>query len=174
MEMNFFSRNIGMWPQYGYSWEPNLETAAGEPMVIGEDVGIAPIPVPEEGDTPYTTYGGRAAVIMQTSPERQNRAWDVLQFMMQPEQNMFFIQELGYLPTLTELKEDPYFQEPQRQPFVQILEQGILPEQTSAAEAVASAIQGVYQQAVVEGGMTAEEAATAAADAAREALEANQ
>jgi multiple sugar transport system substrate-binding protein len=51
MEKNFFGRAIGMWLQYGYSWEPNLQTAAGEPMVIGEDVGVAPVPVPEEGDT---------------------------------------------------------------------------------------------------------------------------
>jgi multiple sugar transport system substrate-binding protein len=60
MEKNFFSRSIGMWPQYGYSWEPNLKDAAGQPMQIGQDVGIAPVPVPNEGDTSFTTYGGRA------------------------------------------------------------------------------------------------------------------
>jgi multiple sugar transport system substrate-binding protein len=75
METNFFSRKIGMWPQYGYSWEPNLETAADQPMVIGEDVGVAPVPVPNEGDPSFTTYGGRALIIMKTTPERQARAW---------------------------------------------------------------------------------------------------
>ena len=64
MEVNFFSRNIGMWLQYGYSWEPNLESAADEPMVIGVDVGAAPVPVPNEGDTSFTTYGGRAMMIL--------------------------------------------------------------------------------------------------------------
>ena len=60
MEKSFFSRTIGMWPQYGYSWEPNLKEAAEKPMVIGQDVGVAPVPVMNAGDTPYTTYGGRA------------------------------------------------------------------------------------------------------------------
>lgn len=29
MEMNFFSRNIGMWLQYGYGWKTNLNEAPG-------------------------------------------------------------------------------------------------------------------------------------------------
>ncbi|MCI0574979.1 MAG: extracellular solute-binding protein [Chloroflexi bacterium] len=174
MEKNFFSRTIGMWVQYGYSWEPNLETAAEEPMVIGEDVGVAPAPVPNEGDTSFTTYGGRALVIMKTTPERQARAWDVLQFLMEEENNKQFITELGYLPVLTSLKDDPYFQEPARQTFVELLEHGVLPQQTSAADLVANALQGVYQEAVVEGELTPEEAVEAAAAAAREALAENQ
>ena len=36
MEKSFFSRSIGMWLQYGYSWEPNLKTAADYPMVISD------------------------------------------------------------------------------------------------------------------------------------------
>ncbi|MFN8494455.1 MAG: extracellular solute-binding protein [Caldilineaceae bacterium] len=46
MEKSFFSRSIGIWLQYGYSWEPNLKTAANKPMVIGQDVAIAPAPIP--------------------------------------------------------------------------------------------------------------------------------
>ena len=90
MEKNFFGRNIGMWLQYGYSWEPNLESAAGEPMVIGEDVGVAPVPVPEEGDTAFTTFGGRAAVILKTTPEREARAWHFLNFLMEDANNLKF------------------------------------------------------------------------------------
>ena len=71
MEKNFFSRTIGMWPQYGYSWEPNLKTAAERPMEIGKDVAVAPVPVPKAGDTSYTTLGGRPLMIMRTTPERQ-------------------------------------------------------------------------------------------------------
>jgi len=170
MEVNFFSRSIGMWPQYGYSWEPNLLNAAEQPMVVGEDVGIAPVPVPNAGDASHTTYGGRALVILKTNPDREARAWDFLQFLMEEENNMQFITELGYLPTLTSLKDDPYFQEPARQAFVDILENGILPQQTASADIAANAVQGIYHQAVVEGALSAEEAVTQAAEAARQAL----
>jgi multiple sugar transport system substrate-binding protein len=63
METSFFSRNVGMWLQYGYSWEPNRANATGGPMVIGEGVSVAPGPGPEEGDTSMTTFGGPAARI---------------------------------------------------------------------------------------------------------------
>jgi multiple sugar transport system substrate-binding protein len=172
METNFFSRKIGMWPQYGYSWEPNLETAADQPMVIGEDVGVAPVPVPNEGDASFTTYGGRALIIMKTTPERQQLAWDLLQFLMEEENNRQFITELGYLPTLTSLRDDEYFQEPARQVFIQVLENGLLPQQFSTAETVANEVQAVYQQAVVEGALTPAEAVDQAAEQARSALQA--
>jgi len=171
MERNFFSRTIGMWPQYGYSWEPNLREAEGEPMVIGEDVGIAPVPVPKEGDTSYTTYGGRALMILQTTPERQNLAWDFVKFLMEDENNLTFIQELGYLPVVTSLKEDAYFQDPARQPFVEALENAVLPEQTGTAEDVANEILGVYQLVAVEKSITPEEAVQEAATRAQGKIE---
>lgn len=171
MEKNFFGRNIGMWLQYGYSWEPNLLTAAGEPMVIGEDVGVAPVPVPEEGDTSFTTFGGRAMMILKSTPEREARAWHFLNFVMEDENNYQFITELGYLPVLLSLKEDPYFQEPARLPFVQLLEHGYVPEQFATADSAASALQGVYGQVVVEGSVPLEDAVTTAAEAARTAIQ---
>ncbi len=171
METNFFSRSIGMWLQYGYSWEPNLESAADRPMVIGEDVAVAPVPVPEEGDTSFTTYGGRAGMILKTEPEREARAWDFLQFMMEDENNYQFITELGYLPVIVSLKDDPYFQDPARQPFVELLEHGVVPEQYATADRVASALQGVYSQVVVEGTVPLDEAVATAAEQARAALQ---
>ncbi len=172
MEKNFFGRNIGMWLQYGYSWEPNLQSAAGSPMVIGEDVAVAPVPVPAEGDTSYTTYGGRAAMILKTEPECEARAWDFLNFIMQDENNLLFLKNLGYLPVLTSLKTDPYFQEPARLPFVQMLENGYVPEQFATADRVGAALQGVYSQVVVEGSVPLEDAVATAAEKAREALQA--
>jgi multiple sugar transport system substrate-binding protein len=173
MEKNFFGRNIGMWLQYGYSWEPNLESAMGSPMVIGEDVGVAPVPVPTEGDTSFTTFGGRSMMILKTTPEREARAWDFLLFLMEDENNYQFITELGYLPVVLSLKDDPYFQEPSRLPFVQLLEHGYVPEQYATAERVASALQGVYQEVVVEGSVSLEDGVALAAEKAREAIRSN-
>ncbi len=172
MEKNFFSRDIGMWMQYGYSWEPNLLQAADQPMVIGQDVGVAPVPVPKEGDTSYTTFGGRAGMILKTSPDREARAWDFLQFLMQDENNMVFLQQLGYLPVLTSLQSDPYFQDPARQPFIDLLQNGVVPEQYATAEKAAVALQGVYQNVVVDGSVPLDQAVTDAAQAARDALKA--
>lgn len=172
MEQSFFSRSIGMWPQYGYSWEPNLQSAAESPMVIGEDVGIAPVPVPNAGDTSYTTYGGRGLMILRTNPEREQLTWDFVQFLMEDENNLVFLQQLGYLPTLTSLKDDPYFQEPARLPFVQMLETAVLPQQFDAADKVANQLLGVYQQTAVEAQLTPDQAVETAAQGAREALEA--
>lgn len=170
METNFFSRRIGMWLQYGYSWEPNLESAANQPMVIGEDVGVAPVPVPAEGDTSYTTYGGRAMMILQTSPSREARAWDFIQFMMEDENNATFIKNLGYLPVLESLKDDEYFQDPQRQAFVEISQNGILPEQFAAAEEAAVQVQAIIQESVVEDTLDDTAAVETAVERARGAI----
>lgn len=174
MEKSFFSRTIGMWPQYGYSWEPNLKEALDKPMVIGEDVGVAPVPVPNEGDKAYTTYGGRAFMVMKTTPERQQDAWNFIQFLMQDENNLQFLKELGYLPILDSLKSDPYFQEPARKPFVDILQSAVMPEQYEAADKVANSILAVYQEAAVEGSLSPQDAVTQAAQEARDALESTQ
>ncbi len=171
MEPGFFSRRIGMWPQYGYSWEPNLREAAGQPMVIGEDVGVAPVPVPEAGDTSYSTYGGRGLVILRTTPEREALAWRFIEFLMQDEINLTFIKELGYLPVLSSLKDDPYFQDPARAPFVTALETAVLPEMTGSAEKVANAVETVYQQVAVAGNMSPEEGVKEAVKEADAALE---
>lgn len=174
MEPGFFSRRIGMWPQYGYSWEPNLREAAGGPMVIGEDVGVAPVPVPEAGDTAYSTYGGRALVILRTTPEREALTWQFIQFLMEDENNLTFIRELGYLPVLTSLKDDPYFQDPARAPFVAALETAVLPEMTGSAETVANAVETVYQEVAVAGSLSPEEGVQAAVERANAALEEQQ
>jgi multiple sugar transport system substrate-binding protein len=170
MEKNFFGRNVGMWMQYGYSWEPNLKSALNEPMVIGEDVGIASVPVPAAGDPSFTTLGGRALMILRTAPDREARAWDFIKFLMEDENNLQFISELGYLPFVTALESDAYFQDPGRQPFIELMKNGRVPEQFAAAEKVAAAIQGVYQKVVVEGSVPIEEAVAQAAAAARDAL----
>ncbi len=170
METSFFSRNVGMWLQYGYSWEPNRANATGGPMVIGEDVSVAPVPVPAEGDTSFTTFGGRAALVMKTTPEREARAWHFLQFLMEDENNYQFITELGYLPVLLSLQDDEFFQDPARLPFVELLENGYVPEQFANADRAAVALQGVYQEVVVEGSIPLEDAVEAAAEAARAAV----
>ncbi len=75
---------------------------------------------------------------------------------------------------ISALKTDPYFTDPTRAPFIEILDSAVLPQQFSSADTVASAIQGVIQSAVVEGNMDAAQAVEQAVEAARSALQATQ
>jgi multiple sugar transport system substrate-binding protein len=170
MEKNFFSRTIGMWPQYGYSWEPNLKTAAEKPMEIGKDVGVAPVPVPNAGDTSFTTLGGRPLMIMKTTPERQALAWEFVKFLMEEQNNLQFIKELGYLPAITSLQSDPYFSEPTRKPFVDMLANAVYPQALANFDTAANAVLSTYQATVVEGKNAPPEAVTLAAEKARTEL----
>ncbi|MFN7208859.1 MAG: extracellular solute-binding protein [Aggregatilineales bacterium] len=169
-EPSFFSRNVGSWLQYGYSWQPNLRNANQAPMVIGEDVLVAPVPVPEEGDQSFSTFGGRAAIILRTTPEREARAWHFLQFLMRDENNYQFITELGYLPVLKSLQDDPFFQTPDKKVFVELLQNSLVPEQFANADRAAVAFQAIYQEVVVKSSIPLEEAVKAAAEAARRAV----
>jgi multiple sugar transport system substrate-binding protein len=170
MEKNFFSRTIGMWPQYGYSWEPNLKTAAEKPMELGKDVGIAPVPVPKAGETSFTTLGGRPLMIMKITPERQALAWEFVKFLMEDENNLQFIKELGYLPAITSLQSDPYFSEPTRKPFVDMLANAVYPQALANFDTAANAVLSTYQATVVEGKNAPQEAVTLAAEKARTEL----
>ena len=90
---------------------------------------------------------------------------------MEDENNLEFIKELGYLPAITALQDDPYFAEPNRQPFVDMLENAVYPQPLANFDAAATAVLGVYQQAVVEENGSAEEATQEAADEARAAIQ---
>lgn len=170
MEQSFFSRSIGMWPQYGYSWLPNLKDAKDKPMVIGEDVMVAPIPVPEAGMKPYTTLGGRPFMILKTTPERELLAWEFIKFLMTDENNLQFDKDLGYLPVKTSLKGDPYFQAADRKPFVDLIETAVFPPAFPKFDAVANEMLKVYNQVVVLGTLTPEQGVEEAAKAARAVL----
>jgi multiple sugar transport system substrate-binding protein len=109
-------------------------------------------------------------MIMKTTPERQTLAWEFVKFLMEDENNLNFIKELGYLPALTSLQSDPYFSEPTRKPFVDMLANAVYPQPLANFDAAANAVLGVYQQAVVEGKQPADQAAIVAAEEARAAI----
>ena len=172
MEQNFFSRSIGMWLQYGYSWEPNLKTAKGEPMVIGKDVGVAPVPVPKAGDKAFTTLGGRPYMILKTRPERELLAWEFVKFLMTDENSLAFNKTLGYLPVKLSLKKDPYFAAPERKPFVDLLPNAVFPQAFANFDRAANELLKIYAQAVVEGKVQPADGVKMAAENIRKALKA--
>ncbi|MGR5063533.1 extracellular solute-binding protein [Photobacterium sp. DNB22_13_2] len=164
MEQNFFSRTIGIWPQYGIAWRANLQDAAGKPMVIGEDVGIAPIPVRKKGDTHYSNLDGRALMVFKNTRQVEERSWQLIELLMEDDFNLEANMALQNLPTLTSLQEHPYFQTPDIKPFVDQLQHVVMNESNASVSEVSSILLNYYSQSVVMNRLTPEEAVIAATE----------
>ena len=160
MEQNFFSRTIGMWPQYGIAWRVNLQDAAGSPMVIGEDVGIAPIPTPSKGDTHYSNLDGRALMVFKNTRHIEKRSWQLIEMLMEDDFNLKANMALQNLPTLTSLQDHPYFQTPDVKPFVEQLKHAVMNESSVRVAEVSGIILNYYSKVVVMNEMTPEDAAS--------------
>lgn len=167
MEKSFFSRNIGMWPQFGFGWKANLSEAAQKPMVIGEDVGLAPIPTVRRNDVSYSTLDGRALMIFKNSIEVEQLSWAFVQLLMDNELNHKANVALGQLPVLTELFERPYYQSNEAKPFVDQLPYTIMSEPFSQSSDVANILLQHYSRVVLKNEITAEMAVESASEQAK-------
>ena len=70
-----------------------------------EQVGVAQLPVVEEGNPTFSTLGGWNLMISADS-QNVNEAWTFIQFATDPEQQKLRALEGGFLPTLQPLYED--------------------------------------------------------------------
>lgn len=174
MEKNFFARNIGMWLQFGYGWEANLKEAKGTPMVIGKDVGVAPLPVTKAGGTSYSTLDGRSLMIFKTNASEQNISWELVKYLMQDDVNLQACETLGALPTLKSLESNAYFQLPASKPFVEQAKHALPNEGVAELDQVASIIQNVYPQVVMNGTITPQQAVSEAAAKSKKVLSGGQ
>lgn len=170
MEKSFFSRNIGMWLQFGFGWKAALSSAAGEPMVIGKDVGIAPIPVMNKGDTHYSILDGRAIMIFKNSPEKEKISWDLVNLLMRDDINLKANRDLGQLPTLKTLKDNVYFQSDEARPFVKQLDNSLLSEPYANVSDIAEIILSNYAKVILKNELTPEQAVIDSAKSARKLL----
>lgn len=168
--VGFFKRNIGMWLQFGYGWKANLESAEGEPMVIGEDIGIAPVPTVKEGDTSWSTLDANGLVIFKTDENSEKISWELVKCLMEEDLNMEACKQLGQLPTLLSLQGDEYFEQPSEQPFVQQSLDTLMAEPYAEADTVANILLGAIQSVTIEGSATPEEAVQKAAEDAKTEL----
>ncbi|HEY8348008.1 MAG TPA: extracellular solute-binding protein [Symbiobacteriaceae bacterium] len=170
MQESFFNRNIGMWIQFGYGWKANLKTAKDTPMEIGKDVAVAPIPTREPGKTHWSTLDGRSLMLFKTTPEREAIGWAFIQELMEKENNLKALKALGQLPTLKELMDDPWFQTPGNQEFVEQAKHALMNEPFAALDEVSNELLRVYGEVVIKGTMTPEQGVAEAAKKAREIL----
>jgi len=171
MEMNFFSRNIGMWLQYGYGWKTNLNEAPGHPMVIGEDVGVAPIPTLNENGNHWSTLDGRSLMIFKTTPMEEAISWEFVKFLMRDDYNLEACKDLGQLPTLTALKDDPYFMLPENKPFVDQLSFAVPNEPVAEVDQISNILLQVYSEVVIDQSLSPEDAVEKISEEAKKILD---
>lgn len=167
---DFFSRRVGMWLQFGYGWMANLDEAKDQPMVIGEDVGVAPIPTVNKGDTSWSTLDGRSLMIFKSNPEQEKLAWEFVKFMMRDDINLQSLKDLAQLPTLKSLEGDEYFQRPEIKPFVDQLQHTVPNESVAELDDVSNVLLQNYVKTVIKDEMTPEEAVNDAAKQSRDLL----
>lgn len=150
MEQNFFSRNIGMWLQFGYGWKGNLKNAKGSPMIIGKDVGIAVIPVREERMTSYSTLDGRALMIFRNKNEKKEKAaWEMIKFLMREDINQITNEKLAQLPVLKSLKNNEYYKTNEIKIFMEQLENTIINEPFAYSDYIQTTVLQEYTETVV-------------------------
>lgn len=167
MEKSFFSRTIGMWPQFGFGWKTNLQEAAVKPMVIGEDVGVAPIPTLHKGQTSYSTLDGRALMIFKSTIEQEQLSWAFVQLLMDDELNHKANMALGQLPALTSLGQRPYYQSAEAKPFVEQLQHTVMSEPFAQSSDVATIVLQQYSKVVIKNELTPAAAVEEAGESAR-------
>lgn len=166
----FFNRNVGMWLQFGLGWKSNFKEAPDKPMVIGEDVGIAPLLVLSADKKPISTLDGRSLLIFKKDDNQVKLAWEVVKFLMEDDNNLDACNVAVQLPTLKSLQKDPLFQEPEYKIFVDQMNNSLINEPFLSAEAVANEVQKAYQKIVVDQSVSVDDGIKEAATAAREAL----
>jgi multiple sugar transport system substrate-binding protein len=92
------------WPfMYALTDEPDSEVGA-------EQVGIAALPVAEEGNQSFSCLGGWNMLINAAS-QNQDAAWEFIKFATSPEQQRIRALEGSFLPSLHELYEDQEIQD---------------------------------------------------------------
>jgi len=94
-----FMRN---WP-YGYAVATGGEAAGS--VLKPEWVGVAHLPVVNEGDQGYATLGGWDFCINSFS-DKKEQSWEFIQWMSQPKIQKMFAIDAGYIPGRKSLFED--------------------------------------------------------------------
>lgn len=108
--------------------------------------GVAPLPY----KTTPVTYGVMDAITILRTSTNKTRAWDFLRFLYAPERRLLYTGQLGVLPELQTVADDPVFaQDPEYAVFLSLLDQARFEPPHIQSEAIAQividALRGVYQ-----------------------------
>lgn len=64
-------------------------------MVIGKDVGVAPIPTMNKDGIHWSTLDGRALLIFKTDENEEMISWEFVKFLMRDDENLAACKALG-------------------------------------------------------------------------------
>lgn len=135
------------------------ERAGGMPLEGPSAVAVAPLPLPQGGET-LSVIDGWMWVITTTDPSRQERALSVIAWLSDPKRAGALSQALGMLPArrsaLTEWQDNPYAEF-----AASLLDLPAAPRPENIDGSVATALQDAYE-AVLRGRLDPEAAADAA------------
>ena len=120
--------------------------------------------------THYSNLDGRALMMFKGSRWEEERSWQLIELLMEPEINLSACKTLDQLPTLHALQNDPFFQQPDVKPFVEQLNNTVINESFASASDVANIILQHYSKVVVKGEMEPEVAVREAGIEARALL----
>ncbi len=98
-------------------WElPVLEQQYN--MKFGVDFGVVAMPVPQAGDQPVVPLGGEAWTIpVSKDPAVVKATWDLVNWLEQPTQLLYFDQNFGYIPAIKSTAQQLLQTNPQLQVF---------------------------------------------------------
>ncbi len=87
-------------------WPFMYALAEGDTFQVNQDqIGIAPLPVNEEGQQSWSCLGGWNMYVNAAS-NKQDAAWEFIKFMTDAEQQRFRAREGSFLPTLASLYDE--------------------------------------------------------------------
>ncbi|MCG8452215.1 MAG: extracellular solute-binding protein [Spirochaetales bacterium] len=170
MGTRIWNREVGMWPQFGVGWIANLKEGRDEPMEIGKDVSVAPIPVLEKGMTHWSMYGGRGIVLFKTNEEQEQLAFEVLKLLYNGDFYLEYCKDLKVLPVVPAVAEDEFFKKDNIRPFIEALQNVVEEESYPAFDEVANIMLANLSKVIITEELTPEEAVQVAAEEARKAL----
>lgn len=107
--------------------------------------GIAPIP----SKAAQATYGVTDSIVMFSTSDVKDEAWQFMEFVFTPENRIAFTKNEGFLPITTAESEDPYFaDDPQLAAFTALLPSAkfapTIPHWEEMADATSRALQQIY------------------------------
>ncbi|MCL4407983.1 MAG: extracellular solute-binding protein [Thermotogae bacterium] len=172
-QASIFGRNVGMWLQFAYGWTFNLQNSTGGPMVYGKDYGLAPIPTNSDSATAihWSTLAQRPLIVFKTTPQQDMASWKFIQFLMEPQNELQACEEIGWLTSVKENANNPFFSRPDVKPYVDQLAHVVVTNPFDENTAVTQAVLNAWGQYVVSNSIpTAEQAFQTAAKNAQSAL----
>ena len=122
-------KNTGMWLQYG------------DELVTNKDIGIAPIPVKLAGDTSYSTLKNKNIMIFKSDKNREDIAWEFVQYIMGEGKNLEACKTLKELPVLSNLSTNKYFNSDINKKYMKQLKNALPVEPYASIDKVTLSIQ---------------------------------